>query len=169
MSRLYLILDEKMYLDIPENGREQTVLSSKVLFPIALNGDFEFEADFTLLEESSDKDGFAIIFGYQNDSTFNYITFNRKEPMVTAEKDSLHGLFVKSNDQLLQYRDFYSAHEIQAGQSYRLKLRFKNEQAVVFLGDNLVCIIPKINGKGKVGFGSLMSDIKISNPIIIQK
>jgi hypothetical protein len=89
--------------------------------------------------------------------------------MVPQEEDKLHGLFVKNNDQLLQYRDFYSAHEIEAGRSYRLKLRCKNEQAVVFLDDNLVCIVPKINGHGKVGFGSLMSDIKISNPIIIQK
>jgi alpha-L-rhamnosidase len=162
------VLNENIYLDVPENNEEQTDLSFKVLFPVAMNGDFEFEADFELLE-SGDKDGFAMIFGHQNDSTFNYIALNKKEPMVPEEKDSLHGLFVKSNDQLLQYRDFYSAHEIKAGRSYRLKLRCKNEQAVVFLDDNLVCIIPKINGKGKVGFGSLMSDIKISNPIIIQK
>ncbi len=121
-------------------------LGPKATHKTAISGDYDIHVDATLVNTSSVWNDFGVIFGYQNDSNYNFVSFGE------SNDDGLSGIFRVVNGQATQVADITRL--ITASQTYTVKVQVRGATVTAFLNGQQATAASVQNTAGKVGFGT---------------
>lgn len=112
-----------------------------------LSGDWALSVDASVTATASDWNDFSILFGYQDQNNYYFVSFNESNDGATS------GIFEVASGAMTQLADITSL--ITAGTTYNVEIIKSGSSYMVKLeGSTVASMVDSTYSAGKVGFGS---------------
>ncbi len=130
-------------------------LGPKAIHASSLSGAYTLNANATVVGTSSTFNDFGVIFGYKDDSNYNYVSFNESNDNGTS------GIFQVVNGMAAEVANIDTL--ITANQQYSIKIERNDNTVTAYLNNQQVASANVSDATGKVGFGTRNDSASFDN------